>query len=112
VLFGGCALWFEHTHPQVRRSLDVAEEPDAVFARAVRVTMQLGGTVWQQDSKSRTLQAFVQAKTRLDVSVQPRGQGSRLEVAHQNLPTYVAAGEDGTLSDAFLALYTQNAARR
>jgi len=111
-LLEGCALWFEHTHAQVSRTLDVPEPPDAAFAQAVRVTMQMGGTLWQQDAKSRTLQAFMQAKTRLDVSVEPHGQGSRLHVAHQNLPTYVAAGEDGTLSEEFLTRYAQQAARR
>jgi hypothetical protein len=112
LLSGGCALWFQHTHPPISRTLDVPDAPDAAFARAIRVTMQMGGTLWQQDARSRTLQAFIEAKTSLTIHVEPRGQGSRLHVTHQNLPTYFAPGDDGTLSDQFLALYTQQAARR
>jgi hypothetical protein len=66
-----------------------------------------------QDSQSHTLQAFLNhGKTSLNVSVQPRGQGSHLDVSHQNLPTYFIAGDDGTLSDDFLTLYTEQAAQR
>jgi hypothetical protein len=90
----------------------VAEPPDAAFAHAVRVKMQMGGTLWRQDPQTRTLQTFLNyARTSLNVIVHARGQGSRLEVMHQNLPTYVVAGDVGTLSDDFLALYTQHTAQ-
>ena len=112
LLSGGCALWFQHTHPLISRTLDVADPPDVAFARAVRVTMQMGGTLWHQDARSHTLQAFIDTKASLTIHVEPRGQGSRLQVMHQNLPTYFATGDDGTLSDQFLVLYTQHASRR
>lgn len=112
LLSGGCALWFQHTHPPISRTLDVADPPDATYARAMRVTMEMGGTLWQQDARSRTLQAFLEAKVSLTIQVEPRAGGSRLYVTHQNLPTYFTRGDDGTLSEQFLARYTHYATRR
>ena len=106
-------MWFQHTHPQIRRTLDVADPPDAAFRRAVDVMMRLGGTLWQQDAQSRTLQAFLNNGTvRLDVTVHATGRGSQLQVSHQTLPTYFVAGDDETFSDDFLVLYTQHDTRR
>jgi hypothetical protein len=83
------------------------------FARAMRVTVRLGATVWHQNPRSRTLQAYSHdGKTQLDVTGQPLGRGSQLLVTHRQLPTYFVAGDDGTLSSDFIDIYTQQAAER
>jgi hypothetical protein len=107
---GGCALWFQQTHPPVERTLIVSEPPDAAFRRALLVTTDLGCTLWTQDRQTRTLQAFYRAETQLTVTVQPQRRGSLLQVVHQNLPTYVGQGNDGALSDMFLSRYSQSLA--
>jgi hypothetical protein len=112
LLPGGCATWFEHPHPQVRRTLTVADAPDTAYARALRLTLAMGGTLWQHDAQLRMFQAYLNnAKTQLTVLVHPLGKGSQLEVTHQNLSTYFVAGDDGRLSDEFLDRYQHFATR-
>jgi hypothetical protein len=92
------------SHPRVSRELIVPEAPPVAYRRAVEATMALGGTIVQQDAQLHMLQAFVGGTTSLNVSVTPHGAGSRVEVAHQLLPTYFAAPE-GRLAEEFLAAY-------
>src|SRR6266545_1548971 len=111
-LLSGCATWFEHPHPHVRRTLTVPDAPDTAYARALRLTLAMGGTLWQHDAQLRMFQAYLNnAKTQLTVLVHPLGKGSQLEVTHQNLSTYFVAGDDGRLSDEFLDRYQHFATR-
>jgi hypothetical protein len=103
----GCALWFQQTHPPVRRTMEVAMSPDVAFLHALRVVNALGCTLWFQDRHTRTLQAYLHTATQLTVTVTPKRKGSELVVVHQNLPTYFGMGNDGMLSEQFLAHYTQ-----
>jgi hypothetical protein len=96
----------------VERTLVVAEAPDVAFTRSLLVMHALGCTISTQDRQSRTVQAFYRAETQLTVSVQPKAKGSELQVTHQNLPTYFGQGNDGTLSDIFLARYAQSLAAK
>ena len=112
LLHGGCATWFEHPHPQVRRTLTVPDAPDTAYARALRLTLAMGGTLWQHDAQLRMFQAYLNnAKTQLTVLEHPLGKGSQLEVTHQNLSTSFVAGDDGRLSDEFLDRYQHFATR-
>jgi hypothetical protein len=108
----GCALWFQQTHPTIQRTLVVPEAPDVAFTRALLVLHALGCTIWGQDRHARTVQAFFRTETQLTVTVQPKARGSELQVVHQNLPTYFGQGNDGALSDIFLARYAQSLAAK
>jgi hypothetical protein len=92
-------------HPSIEQQLDVPDNPDMAFRTAVQHTVALGGTIWQQDPRSRTLQSYFEGTTEFSVRVEPRGTASTLFLREQLLPTYFTGGTSAQVAARFLATY-------
>jgi hypothetical protein len=100
LLCGACAM----SQPRVQRDLDVPETPAIAFARALKTTMAIQGTIHDHSETLGMISATVGNHVTLNVIIRPQGTGSHIEVAHQGAQDMIY-WEKITWVDTWIAAY-------